>query len=62
MNATQFIQRARKKLLKLKDQVQDQGREEENRAKILLTEGLILGPGRQVLEAAILLETRTNSK
>ena len=33
-------------MLELKDQVQDKKREEENRQKILLTEGLRLGPGR----------------
>ena len=42
----QFTYKIKRKLLELKDQVQDKRREEENRAKILLTEGLKLGPGR----------------
>ena len=42
----QFIYRIKRNLLELKDQVQDKKREEENRQKILLTEGLRLGPGR----------------
>ena len=43
---SQFIYKIKKKLLKLQDEVRDKKREEENRAKILLTEGLKLGPGR----------------
>ena len=43
---SQFIYKIKKKLLKLQDNVRDKKREEENRAKILLTEGLKLGPGR----------------
>ena len=42
----QFTSRIKRRLLELKDQVQDRRREEENRAKIFLTEGLKLGPGR----------------
>ena len=42
----QFMYRIKRKLLELKDQMQDKKREEENRQKILLTEGLRLGPGR----------------
>ena len=38
----QFTYKIKRKLLELKDQVQDKRREEENRAKILLTEGLKL--------------------
>ena len=38
--------RIKRKLLELKDQVQDKKREEENRQNIPLTEGLRLGPGR----------------
>ena len=43
---SQFIHKIKKKLLKLQDEVRDKKREEENRSKILLTEGLKLGPGR----------------
>ena len=43
---SQFIYKIKKKLLKLQDEVRDKKREEENRAKILLTEGLKLGHGR----------------
>ena len=42
----QFIQKVRKKLLELKENIQDAKRENENRQKILLQEGLRLGPGR----------------
>ena len=42
----QFIQKIRKKLLELKEHLQDKKREDENRQKILLQEGLRLGPGR----------------
>ena len=52
----QFMYRIKRKLLELKDQVQDKKREEENRQKILLTEGLRLGPGRLKL---IELENRS---
>ena len=38
-----FMYRIKRKLLELKDQVQDKKREEENGQKILLTEGLRLG-------------------
>ena len=39
----QFIHKVKKKLLELKDAIQDRKKEEENRQKILLTEGLRLG-------------------
>ena len=42
----QFIQRIRKRLLELKEQIHDKKREDENRQKILLQEGLRLGQGR----------------
>ena len=42
----QFTYKIKRKLLELKDQVQYKKREEENRQKILLTEGLKLGLGR----------------
>ena len=46
LTVSQFIHRIKKNLLELKDVIQDRKREEENRQKILLTEGLRLGPGR----------------
>ena len=52
-----FLQKIKKKLLELKDTIQDRKREEENRQKILLTEGLRLGPGRLKL---LDLESRSN--
>ena len=53
----QFIHKIKKNLLELKDEIQDRKREEENRQKILLTEGLRLGPGRlKLLE----LDSRSN--
>ena len=42
----QFTYKIKRKLLELKDQVQEKKRGEENRQKILLTEGLKLGPHR----------------
>ena len=45
LTASQFIHKIKKSLLELKDEIQDRKREEENRQKILLTEGLRLGPG-----------------
>ena len=41
-----YLNKLRKKLLILQDEVRDKRREKENREKILLTEGLKLGPGR----------------
>ena len=52
-----FLQKIKKKLLELKDTIQDRKREEENRQKILLTEGLRLGTGRLKL---LDLESRSN--
>ena len=54
---SQFIYKIKKTLLELKDQIQDRKREDENRQKILLQEGLRLGPGRlKLLE----LDSRIN--
>ena len=54
---SQFIHRIKKRLLELKDQIQDKKREDENHQKILLQEGLRLGPGRlKLLE----LDSRSN--
>ena len=53
----QFIQKVRKRLLELKENIQDEKRENENRQKILLQEGLRLGPGRLKL---LDLENRSN--
>ena len=41
----QYLHKLRKKLLILQDEVRDKKCEKENREKILLTEGLKLGPG-----------------
>ena len=41
----QYLHKLRKKLLILQDEVRDKKHEKENREKILLTEGLKLGPG-----------------
>ena len=41
-----YLNKLRKKLLILQDEVRDKKCEKENREKILLTEGLKLGPGR----------------
>ena len=41
----QYIHKIKKKLLILQDEVRDKKREKENCEKILLTEGLKLGPG-----------------
>ena len=54
---SQFIYRIKKSLLELKDQIQDKKRDDENRQKILLQEGLRLGPGHlKLLE----LDSRSN--
>ena len=42
----QYIHKIKKKLLILQDEVRDKKREKENHEKILLTQGLKLGPGR----------------
>ena len=46
LSVPQYLHKLRKKLLILQDEVRDKKREKENREKILLTEGLKLGPGR----------------
>ena len=46
LSVSQFIHKIKKSFLELKDEIQDRKCDEENRQKILLTEGLRLGPGR----------------
>ena len=41
-----YLNKLKKKLLVLQDEIRDKRREKENREKILLTDGLKLGPGR----------------
>ena len=41
-----YLNKLKKKLLVLQDEIRDKRHEKENREKILLTEGLKLGPGR----------------
>ena len=49
-----FIQKVRKRLLELKESINDAKREHENRQKILLQEGLRLGPGGWTWKAGLM--------